>query len=297
MPFSTVVSHRSGSFVFALAFLTLAFAGCNVLEGFNSTTGDPQALLEEARIALDQGDPDEAVDLLRRAMEKDSDDPAIRTTLSTALLAQHGVDAMDFTRLAKKTNDEEKAGTAFHAKEESATCSFPSTHTHASFDPTDLDSFDKIEDSRDALREVQDLLHEVLGGAASSASLEEAVVRLQEELDKTLVADALLNAAIAHVALAYVEIARSGGDALSFYHVTSPEGHSYIGYCAPDQETLDSALEAVACRLVDLNYGRLLLGTRAGLLGSSRAQELSERADEAYEVLARELDAVCSADA
>lgn len=282
----------------SVACLLVVLGGCNVFSGLEGEAGNVDALYQDAMIALQQGDPVEAERQLRSVIEADPDHAPAHVKLATTLLQKQDIDVIDFVRIARTISDEVESGqnaapqlAAGRSADGASTCSFPPDHQRKIFDPTSLVSFPTLASSGDELDEVQALVRAVMDGASPEVF---ARAEGREELTDDLIAEALLDAAIAYAAEAYVKIAQSGGEAFTFYYVTSPSGSTYMGYCAPDQETLDEVLGTVACLLGDLNYGRQIIRARAELLDSDRARELADTADEAYETLVRELDATCT---
>ncbi len=279
--------------------LVLLLAGCNAFEALAPESTQPEALLADAQIALASGRPGEAVDLLRQAMEQTPDNPVIRTKLSTALLAQRGVNVLDFMRMADLINDDaasEGHTASLRPTAAQGVCTFPASHAQERFDPTALEEFEQIEASTEVFLEITQLLDDVLGSASSSVELQAAVDYLRERgMSRVEIAEALIDRAVAHSALAFVAIAQRGAADLTFHYVTAPDGDRYIGYCAPDQVTLDALRRAVACHLADLDYARLLIRSRAELLASDRSRRLADQIDAAYAALVRTVNASCSA--
>lgn len=286
---------------FALLFaLLLATAGCNAFGGLSEEGmgNDPQRLFQDATIALQSGEPAQAVRYLRRIIGIEPDNVPARLKLGTALMAEADISALDLVRLARTMSDELEKSNAVPptatplAASPAASCSFPAGQPREVFDPADIDSYDAFRNSRRVLAEVRSIDERVLGEAAS---FEKALSALHAEVSETEAAAHLLNAAVAQAALAYLNVAEAGGDAFVFYYVTPPRGDRYVGYCAPDRPMLDEVLAEVACHLGDLNAARRYVRARATLLGSGLAQDLADEMDEAYAVLANHLDASCSA--
>lgn len=278
--------------------LLLSTAGCNAFGGFSEEGAgdDPQRLFQDATIALQSGEPEKAVRYLRRTLEIEPDHVPARLKLGTALMAEADISALSFVQLVRKMSGELKKGNAVmraatSAKSKTAFCSFSTDLPREAFDPTDVDSYDALQDGRSVLTEVRSINRRVLGGVDS---FEEALKALHAEVGDADTAAHLLNAAVAQAALAYLDIAEAGGDAFDFYYVTPLRGDRYVGYCAPDQPTLDEVLGEVACHLEGLNEARRYVRARATILGSGLAQELADEVDEAYAVLADNLGTACS---
>ena len=288
-----------------ILFLSLSLfmvTGCNVMAGFEEEASSTQHLMKDAEIALQQDNPDKAVTYLRKALAQDSTNKKVRIKLATARLEQDEISVLDFTTLSDKINAELQSMQSAAGKTGPGICSFPATSSYELFDPTQISNFDKLENHQSTLQEVQHLIDKVLfaseglSGVQSLEDVQRAVERLREDdLSDVDIAEALLNDALAYLVLAYVNIANEGGNDLSFFYVNRPGGgQGYIGYCAPDQETLDQVLGAVACHLDELGYAVRLIQARAHLLGSEQALEIAKKADEAYVKLTEQLDASCS---
>ncbi len=80
-----------------LALLVLV-AGCNVYEPFHQEGGsdDPAKLLADAKVALANGEPQKALDLLDRAIALAPDDPQIRYYHAVAIIRVNDIDFLTF---------------------------------------------------------------------------------------------------------------------------------------------------------------------------------------------------------
>lgn len=78
--------------VMALFGVLLLVGGCNVFGFTSPSPNSVDALLTDARLALDAGNSSRAVRLLERAFKKDSTDVRVRVELGTALFDDRGVD-------------------------------------------------------------------------------------------------------------------------------------------------------------------------------------------------------------
>lgn len=70
----------------------LVVGGCNVFDGAPPGPNTIDELLTDARTALAEGNPAQAVQLLERAFEKDSTDVRVRIELGNALYSERGLD-------------------------------------------------------------------------------------------------------------------------------------------------------------------------------------------------------------
>ncbi len=313
MPLARAFPASACVLFFVLA--ALLVAGCNAYGSFEreGASSDPEALLVDAQAALQRQEPEKAVRYLRRALDLAPDHPRVRIKLATALLAVRDLDALDFAALARAfvpkaafareappADPRLASVTALHADAADAYCNFPASHPHTEFDPTRVESYDKLTASEATLQEIQVLIDRVLTGEETSpgGSAEEPVEDYAERLraqglSDAEIAEALLNDAVAYGTLAYLDIAEAGGEAITFYHVAPPGEARYIDYCAPSRALVDEVLEVVACHLPEADYARRLARARANLLGSGTAAELADLADDGYARLERNLEVTC----
>ena len=78
--------------------------GCNVFDGLQSNPRGVEALLGDADVAMNKGEPQRAVQLLERAFEKDSTHVGIRVELVNALYAARGVDLVSVRAAIEQVN-------------------------------------------------------------------------------------------------------------------------------------------------------------------------------------------------
>lgn len=77
---------------FVLLVFGLAGLGCNVFDGLGPSPTSVEELLADARVAMTNGNPQRAVELLETAYETDSTNVAVRIELANALYAAPDVD-------------------------------------------------------------------------------------------------------------------------------------------------------------------------------------------------------------
>ena len=286
------------AYLILLVFPVLTLSGCNAFAGFHGAgnSNDPDILLEDAQIALQQGDADKAIEYLRRAIEVDPDNVPAKTTLATALFEKHDISVLDVVGIAERVRSDVQSNFGASARVVPAArfggsevCSFTPDGNERVFDPADFSSFANIVASKGALDEVDDLLSSLIDPDQLASSIDEL---RGEGLSDDDIAASLLNGALAKFILAYVAIVEAGGDSLTFYYA---DGN--VGYCAPDQATLDAILAAIACHVTTLKDGIDLLFGRIEMVGSEETSDVADEATEAYDRLVEALGASCSADA
>ena len=290
--------QRLSRHIIALALPVLLLSGCNVFTGFYEagSSSDPAVLLDDAQIALQQGDTKKAITYLRKAITEDPENVQARATLSTALLDDSDVSVLNVVNIANKVTNNVMENTSSGNFQVAGTtppgeCSFESDN-YEQFDPTDMNGFSEIIAARDVLLEVQDLLEDMINVNNPNASI--SSLRDAGLIDQQIAA-AFLNLALVKVILAYTDISQSGGSEFNYYYVNASSG-TYVGYCAPDQQTLDNVLAAITCNLDTLKVGIDLLTARATVLGSSdETGDMLEQANDAYDRLIENIDAQCSA--
>ncbi len=285
---------------FPLFIVTVFFlSGCNVFAGFHTagSSSDPAILIEDAEIALQQGDAEEAIVILRRALEVDPGNEQATATLSTAILQSNDVTVLDVVNMVDKIRDDVTGGSNATASSIAASlhsaevCSFSKDQSHEQFLLDDIPGYAVIQGRRDALLEVEALLDGLITAEDLSGTI--ADLRSAGLIDADIAA-AFLNQALVKVILAYQDIEEAGGGDLSFYYVNASAG-TYIGYCSPDQATLDRILSVIACHLETLETGIDLIEARAAeLLNSEEALELANEGREAFNRLRDEFDAECA---
>ena len=82
---------------FALFALTLfIIAGCNAFEFMyeEGNSDDPDIILDDARIALQNGDTEKAIELLEKALDKAPDSQEIKIELASALFQHRDIDLL-----------------------------------------------------------------------------------------------------------------------------------------------------------------------------------------------------------
>jgi hypothetical protein len=217
----------------------LLLTGCNALgTGDTSNCNDTQECLDNADVALSQGDYDSAVSALQTARENSPDNPKVRAKLSAALYGQADLDVFDLQGVADYVTDlEERSANAVRTKTHvgnTLACNVSSAEprpTEQGYTDLDLnanDSFRKISGKRPTIDEVDGLLPNKVGESEAYQGL--------GELDKVRM---LNSATFTNIASAILSVqAKSDAVGGHLYQSTSDSGDDVV-YCAPDQQTLD----------------------------------------------------------
>lgn len=281
----------------------LLVAGCNVYEGLyeEGASDNPEVLLQDGRNALQQKRPTEAIAYLRKALEKANDQPVLRKQieikLATAVLQEYEIDALSFSRIARKLSGDDAVGKVIASKTQSQTCNFPEHHGRTAFDPREGINFERIGSDAgiDALNEAQALIARVFSGEETTAdptfpceeeALNAAIADLQDsEMSNAEISEALVNYAIALTTQAYLEIVDAGGSDASFYYATPPGGADYIGTCFTNAQSCEDTITSTTANLSRFDCATRIFQKRAELLDSSNAEELADLAREGYESL------------
>lgn len=281
---------------------TLFAAGCNVYEGFyeEGTSDNPEVLYDDGRLALQQQRPTEAIQHLRKALERAQDQPVLRrrieVKLATAVLLEQKIDALSFTRMARTLTGD--AGSVIASKTQSQTCNFPADHGRTAFDPRTGIDFARIgsEAGAAALAEAQTLIAHVFNDDGPPANqdfpceevaLSQAIADLKDGgMSNEEIAEALVNYAIAQTTEAYLDIVNAGGGEAEFFYATPPAGTDYIGTCFSSEQACQQTIASTSGNLDRFDCATRILQHRAALLGSTNAEELANLARDGYESLA-----------
>lgn len=163
---------------------SLLLGGCNVFNFVDSTPKTVDGLLADARSALTAGNPSRAIQLLERALEKDSTDVRVRVELGNALYTDRGLDIFALRAAGEHLVD--STGSAFPSSLDQSRSTSRETVCTGGMQPSqssdryttiplDADPLRFLSERRDVVRRVDDLLVEgVLRrrlGAFTDASL------------------------------------------------------------------------------------------------------------------------------
>ena len=245
--------------------------------------------VDDAVIARDQGRRDEAVDILERALATEPENAEVRVELATTLLQRDDVDLLDLDRIGQHLAEAagDITGTRTAAR---GGCAFATDPTAVEFDPTDIEGFEALRDSRETLARADGLLETVVPEAVTSFDLCTSIVDGALAYDQAGAladlgaqglstpqqAQTLAVSALTDFVDAYLEVSAELPQHVTWYRLADGS----IGICADDDDALKDAVEAP---VQAFGEAVLALDARAELLGgSSVATEVVDIALEAY---------------
>ncbi|MEZ4700037.1 MAG: tetratricopeptide repeat protein [Rhodothermales bacterium] len=269
------------SVLFAVVSMLFMSTGCNVFESFyrDGSSDDPEVLLDDARYALQNGDPDKAVALLEKAYAKDSTDPEIRVELSSALFQANDIDLLLMKDLAEFISEDAVAGSGKWSGAPPA-CTFEGSSdglTEIRF--ADEAAFIALFSNRDVLDRAIALLGDLL--------------ETEVDLDPNQLSNAHLMHAISMMATMVLDIQGKADELGATLYRVSQNG---IGYCAPDQHALQALQSYIVCeKVLDIDAAIDDLAIRQELLGSTE-NELLDLLQSAREDFISSITASCGID-
>lgn len=267
---------------FAIALCVLIAAGCNAFEFmYDENSSDPDIMLEDARIALQSGNEEKAVELLERALEKAPESQEIRIELASALFQANEIDLLTMKDLAEFISDSESAPASKAAKSYNATCSF----TEA-LETTRILQFEAEEAYLQLLGNTE-TLERTLDLLATSLNID-----APSDLADTIIGNAYLMRAIASMGQSVLDIKAKADSLGATLHQRS---NNSIGYCGPTPEALAEIESFVLCeQLPVFNTAVEDLLFRQNLLGLTES-ELVDAVGRARDELNNTTSLSCSA--
>ena len=278
----------------ALLLLFLAgplVAGCNIFEGFSEpgTSDDPEVLIEDADLALQQGQPQKALAYLEKAVERDPNHARARAKLAVVQLQAHDIDVLTLKGLVDGFR-EEAGGQAGKGASDGEVCLYePSPGLTATpFSYLTSPEYQRISDARrvlwDANANGERFMEAYISASAGNLSpanygteaertrlFEQAMKHILSSSDGLSTAEARQEAAeflitygIAEFSVSLVALQQPIFDyGLQWVRLQKDGRETGISICAPTREKLDAALGAVACEVPQLRSGSIALRTRA----------------------------------
>ena len=257
---------------FAIALVMLIAAGCNAFEfmyGSPDST-DPDVILEDARIALQSGDAEKAVDLLEKALEKAPSNQEIRIELSSALFQANDIDLLVMKDLADFISEEKPPSASKYPQQQDASCTFsepPETTRILQFEAEE--AYLQLANNTETL----DRAIELLIGALE--------IDTTEDLADHIVGNAYLMRAIASMGGAVLNIKATADSLGATLHQRT---NNSIGYCAPSPEALAEVESFILCEqlpvfnaaIEDLLLRQDLLGLTESELANAVVQARNE---------------------
>ena len=221
---------------FAVALALLVAGSCNAFEFMyeEGDSSDPEVILQDARIALQKGDTQKAIDLLEKALETAPENVEIRIELSSALFQGSDIDLLTMKELADFISNAEPNIVAGKNTSNQSVCNFsqsPASTRILEFETTG--AYLTLHSSQEVIARALELLSENSQFEASS------------ELASHLTGNAYLIRAIASMGKAILDIKKEVDASDATLHQLS---NGSIGYCAPDPASLSHIEEFVLCR-------------------------------------------------
>jgi hypothetical protein len=297
---------------------SLVLTGCNVFEGIDEQeTSDPEVLLEDAKLALRDGNPTKAVLHLRKALERAPAEGLLRSRievkLATALLAERDINVLMLSRIARNFNRNNASAkvASFPALEKSATtlgCKFPGAHERVEFDPIEGIDYERLNQapSKEAIDEAQTLITRVFSLEETTADIPfpcdtqddlNQQIRLLQQLGltNTEIAEALVNYAVVLSTRLTLELVTiNDGEQARFFYVDPPSGDEYVSVCMNNVEVCEKGDVVVNENLARVDCTVRLLRSRARVLRSEGpALDVSEIAASWRDRLVSGLDRPC----
>jgi|GEM_PF-2900447 len=267
---------------FAIALCMLIAAGCNAFEFmYDENSNDPDIMLEDARIALQSGDAEKAIELLERALENAPESQEIKIELASALFQANEIDLLTMKDMAEFISDSESASASKTTQSYNATCSFneaPATTRTLHFEAED--AYLQLLGNTETLERTLDLL---------AASLN---IDAPSDLADTIIGNAYLMRAIASMGQSVLDIKAKADSLGATLHQRS---NNTIGYCGPTPEALAEIESFVLCeQLPVFNTAVEDLLFRQNLLGLTES-ELVDAVGRARDELNNTTSLSCSA--
>ncbi len=263
--------------------------GCNAFEFmYSEDSEEPEILLDDARIAMQDGNTQKAIDLLEKALEKAPDNPEIKIELSSALFQHSDIDLLvmkdlaefiseSSTGVSKNSSARVISGTRFTSG--SATCNFgEDVSSTTTLDFSQDPAYQLLLGNVDVLQRTLDLLFD-------SLDTEQAAL-----LSENILSNAHLMRAISNMAMAVIEIKLQADAAQATLHRLS---NGSIGYCASDETALQQLETFIVCDklpAIDLAVNDLI---RRQSLFSTSESELAEAVASARDEITRAIAVSC----
>ena len=283
----TLLASSARTGLAALALFPLA--ACDETGG--AVQDDVEVAVGDAVIARANGDHDAAAVILRRALEKEPENPQVRVELATTLLDQGGVDLLDLDRIARFVSggagDARRASMAA-ARTSGGACAPASDPSATPFALRDVPGYADLEAESERIREADETLDPVVPAALQSFDVCSSVVDgalaydrdgavrdlRGQDLSETQIRQALAVNGLAQLVESYAHLADAD---VTWYRLADGS----IDACADDEAAFEVRAEESAA-----GFGEAILSldTRAHLLGEgSAAGEVVDLVLDAYD--------------
>ena len=255
--------------LFLLALLLpLSLTACNVFEGLHEEgeNYEPSAILEDARVASQEGRFDDAVDYLERAHDRQPENIEIRVELASALLTLNEIDVLLIAELADEIEGDERQASKITGCPDDLQCSFDcgAARSARPFSYRDSDAYLRVENALHVLEQVNELVGVPLaeiGAVPEDRTYPEAdrkqlfdtlVAKIAEthphQKARRMAATLLLDASIASIATILAEIEQSAASSeITLYHVEGEDGAKTIEYCG---KKVDEFIAGTMCPVI-----------------------------------------------
>lgn len=284
-----------------LALLLLPLAACDETGGMST---DADVAVQDAVIARQSGDYEQAVTILEAAYERDTTNAEVRVELATTLLERDGINLLDIDRIAQFISDgvgaSARAASAPTARR-GAACVYAADPGAQTFELTEVEGFADLVGEAASIDRANVLLSAVIPEQIAEFDLCSNVIDGQLSYDRdgalaALYAEGLSEAqvrqvlavnALARIIDAYFFVSTEVMAEVTWYRLSDGS----IAICADDPEALQDEAEAA---VADFGEAVLSLDARASLLGNSTASELVDLAKEAFEELRDAIGDYCA---
>ena len=267
---------------FALFALSLfVIAGCNAFEFMyeEGNSDNPEIILDDARIALQNGDTEKAIELLEKALEIAPENPEIKIELTSALFQHEDIDLLVMKDLADYISNAPGPSTGKTASH-SSVCTFDeniSTTRVLEFD--NESAYLLLQENADILERASALLRDNLNLQATP------------ELGTNLASNAYLMRSIATMGAAVLAIKERADSLGATLH---QRNSGSIGYCAPAPAAVSEIESFVLCEQLPIFDAAIDdLFNRQQLLGQEDS-ELVDAVENARDELANAASLSCS---
>ena len=253
--------------------------GCNAYEFMYSDDSDePAVLLADARVAMQNGDNQKAIDLLQKALDKAPDDPEIKIELSSAFFRANDIDLLVLKDLAEFISESPAGAGKFSAAPMPA-CNF--TDDISSTTPLDFTQNPAYQ----LLLENVDVLDAALDLLTNTLETEDA-----ERLKQNIRSNAHLMRAISNMAMAVIELnLQMDAAQITMYRLSN----GGVGYCAGDDSSLDQFETFIVCTQLPAIDQAVSDLVRRQSLFSAGESELATAVASARDGIIRSISASC----
>lgn len=285
----------------ALALLPLA--ACDEV---GATAEDVETAVDDAVIARQSGDYDQAVEILEDALKREPENAEVRVELATTVLERDGIDLLDVDRIAQFVTRATGEGAPAAPAEPGAraACRYAADPTARPFNPVDVAGFEDLARSAGSVSRALDLLGPVVPPALQSFDVctsvadgaldydrDGAVAALRARgLSEGQVRQTLAVNALARFIDAYLYVSTELPEQTTWYRLSDGS----VAICVEDEDAVRDQAEAA---VQDFGEAVLSLDARASLMGGgSAAADIVDLALDAYEDLRDAIADYCSSE-